>query len=251
MGGTDLRLRRLFPKIRHLAKRAWVKADSLYFRSAGSMKRWLPVLGKARAGHIVVPSRSVLDSRAEALDFVAHGLVGPGDRVLDVGAGNGRQAIGLLELCISSYTGLEVVKASVDYGNAAFLEFGQVRFVHFDVANDMYNPSGTIAPEQAIFPFDDGAFDFVVAGSLYTHLERLEVVARYIAETARVLEPSGKAFMSFFRNPPNGLTSSAVRSVFAEQDVLSILDRHFVVDASVGGASTDWHDQWRLYLTKR
>ncbi len=215
------------------------------------MRGWIPIVADAHSGHVVTPSRAVLSSRVEALDFVAHGLVKPQDHVLDVGAGNGRQAIGLLEMGIASYTGLEVIRESVDFGNRVFAAIPQAQFVHLDVANQMYNASGSIQPEEVEFPFESERFNFVVAGSLYTHLERIEVATRYVQETARVLAPSGRAFMSFFRSPPNELSSSAVRTVFDAQDVLEIVGEHFHIDASEGGRSSDFHDQWRLYLTKR
>ena len=107
--------------------------------------------------------------------------------MLDVGAGNGRQAIGLVELGVASYTGLEVVKRSVEYANAVFAVQGSVRLDWLDVRNPMYNPHGSQPPEKVTFPYSDATFDFAVALSLYTHLERLDAAARYVSETARVL----------------------------------------------------------------
>jgi SAM-dependent methyltransferase len=242
--------RRLFPAARRLAKLALVRWDLWKHRAEPAVQTWKPVLAGAYSGHIVVPSRAISSSREEAADFAAHGLVAEGDRVLDVGAGNGRQAIGLIEMGVAEYVGLDIIPGSVEWGNRAFSRFPGVRFTLLDVKNAMYNPHGTVAPENVVFPFPDASFDFSVAGSLYTHLERMEVAARYVAETARVLRPGGAAYMSFFASPPNPLDSGAVRSVFPREEILAAVRKHFTVEHEANGTTTGFHDQWRLYLRK-
>jgi len=246
-----LQRKRLLPGARRLAKQILVRWDLLSHRKDESVRRWRSVLVGARAGHIVIPSVAIESSRREAGDFAARGLVRAGDRVLDVGAGNGRQAIGLVELGVASYTGLEVVKRSVEYANAVFASQGSVRLDWLDVRNPMYNPHGSQPPEKVTFPYSDATFDFAVALSLYTHLERLDAAARYVSETARVLRASGGAFMTFFKSPPNVTTASAVRTVFGEADIRRIVGEWFVIEDAAGCETTAFHDQWRLYLRKR
>lgn len=241
---------RAFPRTRRTAKLALVRWDSFQHRNDPSVAKWIRTLDGARAGHLVVPSRAVHSSRGEAADFAAHGLVKPGDRVLDVGAANGRQAIGLLEMGISEYVGLEIVKDNVERSNDAFKGFGNVRFDLIDVMNPMYNVTGTMPPEATTFPYPDGYFDFVVAGSLYTHLERLDVARRYVQESARVLRAGGGAFMSFFRSPPNVITSDAMRTVFAQEEIERIVKEFFRIRVTFGGETAGWHDQWRFFLSK-
>jgi SAM-dependent methyltransferase len=156
-----------------------------------------------------------------------------------------------MEIGISSYSGLEVIKESVEYGNQVFDGLGNIRFDWLDVVNPMYNPAGAQLPEQVEFPYGDSSFDFAVASSLYTHLERLDVAERYVTETARVLRDGGSAFMSFFRSPPNAPTSSAIRTVFPQVDINRIIGRRFTIEDEVGGNTTNFHDQWMLYLRKR
>jgi SAM-dependent methyltransferase len=242
--------RRLFPAGRRLAKRALVVTDWLKHRGDQDYQPWLPVLVKAKGGHVVIPTQAIESSRRQAADFTAHGLVKPGDVVLDVGAGNGRQAIGLVELGVSRYVGLEIIPDSVRFGNEVLSTVGPIEFDLLDVRNEMYNPRGSMAPEQVRFPYEDGTFDFSVAGSLYTHLETIEVVRTYVNETARVLRPSGTAYMSFFKAPPNTPSSSAVRTVLPEQEVLDAVGARFEVLDQQGGDTPELHNQWRLYLRK-
>ena len=243
---------RLFPWARNRAKRVLVRSDMWRHRRDPAIRGWKPVLAGARVGHIVVPSKALTTSRAEAADFFANGLIAGNDRVLDVGAGNGRQAIGLLEAGIRDYVGLDVVRGSVDWANQAFHSMNlPARFHLLDVVNGMYNPAGTITPTQVTFPYGDAEFDCVLAGSLYTHLESMDVVRLYIAETARVLRCGGGAFMSFFRSPPNSATSSAVRTVYPHEEIMDAVCTHFTVRHTCGGDTTALHDQWRLYLRRR
>jgi SAM-dependent methyltransferase len=236
--------------VRWFGKQLLVRWDAVRHRRDPSIRQWIPVFAGARSGHVAIPSRAIASSRGQAADFVRHRLVLPGDRVLDVGAGNGRQAIGLLEIGIAAYTGLEVIKSSVDYGNHVFVGHGDVRFDWLDVVNPMYNPQGRQHPEAVVFPYHDEAFDFAVASSLYTHLEHLEVVERYVRETARVVRTGGGAFMSFFRSPPNAVATDAVRSVFREDDIRRVVGAGFVIEDAIGGHTTGFHDQWMLYLRK-
>jgi SAM-dependent methyltransferase len=242
--------------IRHVIKRVLIRLDLIVHANDPSIKRWRPVL--ARPGALdcvspgfITPSKALVHIRVHAEDLFQHGLARPGDRVLDVGAGNGRLAIGLLELGVSSYVGLDIDRRTVDLANRDFADYENVHFDVLDVYNPMYNPKGSVLPEQVVFPYPDEAFECVAAWSLYTHLERIEVVARYVSETARVLCAGGGALMTFFRSPPNALSSTAHRSVFTESDILRTVGTHFEVEHTSGGSGSDFHDQWRLYLRKK
>ena len=214
------------------------------------VRRWGPVIAGARHGHRTSPSFAVASSITEAADLLARGLLPADAAVLDVGAGNGRQALGLLELGIGRYVGLEVMRECVDFGNRAFRRWENVRFDWVDAANDMYNPVGSVDPTAVEFPYGDGEFDLVIAGSLFTHLRSPEVARRYLDETARVLVPGGAAFTTWFRSPPNDPASGALRSVFPEQQIRDLVAEHFTIEAATGGETTAVNDQWRLYLRK-
>ena len=246
-----LRRRRSLPRLRRLVQLGLVRWDTLLHGRDPAVKRWLPVLANARTGHIVVPTQALASSRAQAMDFVRRRLVEPGFRVLDVGAGNGRLAVGLLEVGVGEYVGLEVDRGSVDFANEVFKPFGPVHFDWLDLANPMYNPGGSMKPDAVTYPYPDESFDFIIASSLYTHLERLPVVERNLAESARVLRPGRGAFASFFRSPPNDVSSSAVRSVFRERDIRDLVEKYFTIEDELNGRTTAFHDQWRIYLRRK
>jgi SAM-dependent methyltransferase len=156
----------------------------------------------------LVPPRGLRDVGAG--DFVAVGeeFLGylrklgltPESRVLDAGCGIGRLAVPLTAFLSErgSYDGFDVAAADVRWcGRKIGRRFPNFRFVHADVRNGRYNPNGRIRPEEYVFPFPAGSFDFVVATSLFTHL--LEGAARrYLGEIARVLAPGGRSLVTFF-----------------------------------------------------
>lgn len=213
------------------------------------MASWGPVLAGAPKGHFVAPRRAIEQSRYEAGRWASAGYLGAGARVLDVGSGNGRQAIGLLELGIESYVGLEVIRECVVHCSSA-IEDPRCTFVHLDIRNDMYNPGGRVRPDEVVFPFEDASFDFVVAGSLYTHLEELAVARRYAEETRRVLRPGGFAYTSWFLSPPNAVSANPKRTVFRRSDVEGLLGELFDVVERSGGESGQYHDQFQAVVLR-
>lgn len=123
----------------------------------------------------------------------------PDDRVLDVGSGLGRVAWPLARLLTTgTYDGLETVRGYQQWCVEGLgLDPRRFRFHLADLYSSFYNPAGTIRPEEYRFPFPDGAFTLVIATSLFTHLSA-GATANYLREIARVLEPGGRLFASFF-----------------------------------------------------
>jgi SAM-dependent methyltransferase len=121
------------------------------------------------------------------------------DRVLEIGCGIGRMARVLAGVLRppGSYDGFDVVASGIGFcqdryrGTAA-----PFAFRHADLRNSAYNPGGALDPGTYRFPHDDGAFDLVIATSLFTHL--LPGAAdHYLAEAARVLAPDGRLFCTW------------------------------------------------------
>lgn len=127
------------------------------------------------------------------------------DRVLDVGCGIGRMARVLTtELAPpGSYDGFDVVAAGIDWCRARYPDHTQApfRFVHADLHHPVYNPAGTGAAESFRFPYDDGAFDLVIATSVFTHLLPTRA-DHYLGELARVLAPGGRSLTTWLLLDP-------------------------------------------------
>jgi SAM-dependent methyltransferase len=119
--------------------------------------------------------------------------------VLDAGCGLGRMARPLAAfLDGGAYAGFDVVAADVAWCRRRYAGLApRFRFEHLDVANAAYNPRGRTAAERLVLPFPDGAFDFAIAISLFTHLLP-EAARRYLAELARTLAPGGRLYATFF-----------------------------------------------------
>lgn len=226
-------------------RRAHARLDLWRNRGVDGIDVWGPVLANAPKGHVVVPSRAIEESRDQAAKWSKAGYVRPGGAVLDIGSGNGRQAIGLLTQGVGRYAGVDVIPECVRYCDEAF-DDDRCEFHHLDVRNEMYNPRGLVPPEQVVLPFGDEEFDFVVAGSLYSHLERLPVARRYLEETHRVLRPGGFSYTSWFLSPPNTPSSLAKRTVFDRADVYAMFADGFEVVEAGGGETGHYHDQHQI-----
>lgn len=129
-----------------------------------------------------------------------HGPLARDAAVLEIGCGLGRVAFALRYLLSEHgrYEGFDIVRDKIDFLKAEFEpRHPNFRFTWADVQNTYYNPGGEVAGEQYRFPYDDESFDIVFAASVFTHMLP-PIVARYIAESARVLKPGGRCVFSFF-----------------------------------------------------
>jgi ubiquinone/menaquinone biosynthesis C-methylase UbiE len=121
----------------------------------------------------------------------------PGDRVLEVGCGGGRNALALADyLEAGGYVGLDIDPVSIAACRAQ-PALSTFEFVVADVENDLYNPQGGAKASEYRFPFDDDSFDFAFLQSVYTHMLE-EDCANYAREIMRVLRPGGTAAVSIF-----------------------------------------------------
>lgn len=123
----------------------------------------------------------------------------PSCRVLDIGSGMGRLAVGLIPFFDKhgSYDGLDIVPAGIKWcRNNITPKHPNCRFHLAEVYNAEYNPKGTVKADTYKLPFDDNTFDLVVLVSVFTHMLPPEV-NNYLGEIARVLKPGGRCFATY------------------------------------------------------
>ncbi|UCC39246.1 MAG: class I SAM-dependent methyltransferase [Candidatus Aminicenantes bacterium] len=121
-------------------------------------------------------------------------------RILEIGCHHGRTSRGLLQYIRSPglYRGFDVEASQVAEATRRIThQAPNFQYLHADVYNRHYNPSGTIKASQFVFPFEAQSFDCVYAASVFTHLLPDEIL-NYFRETHRVLTLAGKVLFSFF-----------------------------------------------------
>jgi SAM-dependent methyltransferase len=145
------------------------------------------------------------DFRAIGAEFLYHfatlGGLAPAEAVLDVGCGAGRMAVPLTQFLdpqAGRYDGVDIVAPAIAWCREAIASrYDNFHFHHLDLRHPIYNPAGTASTAEVTLPLADGSVDFVIMTSLMTHLPAAEM-ARYAAETARVLRSAGRCFATFF-----------------------------------------------------
>lgn len=122
----------------------------------------------------------------------------PGESVLDIGCGIGRNALALARrFGTLPYSGFDVVRFGITWCRKRFRDRREFSFRHADIHNSFYNPRGRIAAAEYRFEYPDAAFDLAFATSVFTHMPYREV-RHYLVETARVLKPGGRAYVTCF-----------------------------------------------------
>jgi SAM-dependent methyltransferase len=171
-----------------------------------------------------------------------------GDRILDLGCGNGR-----LEIALSEYpvevVGLDPVRECIEFSQKAFEDFPQIQFKFIDIWNEVFNTNGTIKPEEFVLDYPDNHFDFTICYSVFTHLQTVPVATKYMEEIKRTLRPGGRFFSTWYRSPPDKEADSYVgRTVYREWEIMTLL-RGFSFDYTYGGHTGAYYDQWGIYAT--
>ncbi len=214
-------------------------------------EQWMKQYAQIQKGHQPLAKDAIWASHLEAKEFVSTRIIFEGAKVMDLGCGNGRQAIGLEKYNIGEYKGVEIIKECVDFCNEIFAEMENFECVWLNVFNEFYNKDGDVAPSEMQLPFPDEYFDSVIAGSLFTHLGNYDICSHYISEVWRVLKPQGRFASTWFRSPPNELSDDRGRTVLREGDILKMVTEKFHIFYSRTGTSKGFHDQWCLHSEKQ
>jgi SAM-dependent methyltransferase len=173
------------------------------------------------------------------------GFFKKGNTILDLGCGTG--SLGDMPTTRSvRYIGIDISKKDIELCQSKFAAYNNMKFMHMDVLNDLFNPSGTIPPLTFKLPFRDECFDDLIAYSVFTHLQTKEVADRFIQEIWRVLKPGGKFFSTWYRSPPNLESTDVNKTCYKESDILSFI-QGFTFDHTCGGQTAGLVDPWCLF----
>lgn len=122
------------------------------------------------------------------------------EKILDVGCGIGRKTIPLTKYLDENgrYEGFDIVNVGIDWCKKTISnKYPNFHFEFADVFNNHYNLKGKYKPSEYKFPFENESFDFVVLGSVFTHMLP-EDMENYFSEIVRVLKKRGRCLISFF-----------------------------------------------------
>ena len=143
----------------------------------------------------------VNSTKYEVDRLIEYANLKPGARVLDIGSGQGRLAIGLSNFYkgkLNCYFGIDVDRFSVEWckRNISALNEG-FNFLHLDVENERYNPNGYKLHDPIQLPFKADSFDVVFLYSVFTHM-RSDDIQYYLNEISRMLSTDGRVFFTAY-----------------------------------------------------
>ncbi len=136
--------------------------------------------------------------------LIEHAGLERDSQVLDIGCGTGRMAAPLAAWLDegAGYVGFDVSESAISTCRRTFGSARpDFRFVHADIRNREYRPSGSIAETAFEFPVEDASVDVAFATSVFSHMT-LDSISRYLAETRRVLKPGGRFMFTGYALTP-------------------------------------------------
>jgi SAM-dependent methyltransferase len=121
-------------------------------------------------------------------------------KLLDVGSGYGRLAIGLVSSGYTGeYLGFDILRPHVRWCRQNLMPFtdNRLRFRLLDIRNSRYNPNGQIMAPEARFPAGNNSHDWAAVFSVFTHMYEADI-RRYLSELERVMKPGGRVVATWF-----------------------------------------------------
>lgn len=130
--------------------------------------------------------------------------------LLDMGSGYGRLLAGIIislgNNFEGNYTGMDILKRHVLWCQSSYEKYfpDKVKFVHLDVFNARYNPTGLISPTNLTMPAELSTYSFISLFSVFTHMHE-EDILHYLYELKRILRPGGTIAATVFTYNPHRL----------------------------------------------
>jgi ubiquinone/menaquinone biosynthesis C-methylase UbiE len=124
----------------------------------------------------------------------------PGQNVIEIGCGVGRDAMHLSDRigATGTYLGLDIIPSSIDWCRKNISpRYPNFRFELLDVHNEFYNPRGTGQARNVRLSARDNSIDRILLQSVFTHMFEDDITA-YFREFRRVLKPEGLVHATFF-----------------------------------------------------
>lgn len=144
------------------------------------------------------------DFKKTGFEFLGHLIrhVGlkPDHRVLEIGSGYGRMAVGLTSYLApsGSYDGIEIIRKAVDWCDKEISSrYPNFKFHHADVRNPYSNYDGKNSATEYRIPFPDKSFDVIFLTSVFSHMPPQEI-DNYLGEIRRLLKADGRCFITYY-----------------------------------------------------
>lgn len=227
-------------------------------KSRMSKEQWGELFSHAKHGHTLwdgtAPDpHNPIHAHTTAWQFVNYakefGFFKKGDKILDLGCGNGRFAIPFSEMDLT-YEGTDPMEECIDFCKTTFKPFPHLRFTHTPIHSPEYGLFGDTTSENYRIDHDNETFDNVIVYSVFTHLQTLPAATNYANEVIRVLKPKGRLFCTWYRSPPNKSPDTFIgRTVYNEWDIMTML-KGFEFLHTYGGHTDAYYDQWALFCVK-
>lgn len=121
-------------------------------------------------------------------------------RILDIGCSYGIMAIYLKDYIgtLGQYTGIDICDQDIVWANNNITKkYPNLKFIHINVNNPLYNPKGEYTANKFHIPLPDSCYDSILLKSVFTHMKYSEV-HNYIKEIKRLLSSSGICLATLF-----------------------------------------------------